>query len=61
SDNGCITTTPSIDKLIRISCKGLSQTPLHFIFRYKGDSVGRYRRYPLYRNILPLIGAIILE
>ena len=29
-----------------MSCKGLSETPLHFIFRYKGDSVGRYRRYP---------------
>ena len=28
---------------------GLSETPLHFIFRYKGDSVGRYRRYPLIR------------
>jgi len=26
---------------------GFSETPLHFIFRHKGDSVGRYRRYPL--------------
>jgi len=25
----------------------VSETPLNFIFRYKGDSVGRYRRYPL--------------
>ena len=24
---------------------GFSETPLHFIFRHKGDSVGRYRRY----------------
>ena len=23
----------------------LPETPLHFNFRYKGDSVGRYRRY----------------
>ena len=26
---------------------GLSETPLYFISRYKGYSVGRYRRYPL--------------
>ena len=37
----------SSNKSFRISCKGLSETPLHFIFRYKGDSVGRYRRYGL--------------
>jgi len=24
---------------------GVSETPLHFIFRYKGDSVGQYRGY----------------
>ena len=36
-------------KLIRISYKGSSETPLHFIFRYKGNSVGRYRRYPVIR------------
>ena len=30
-----------------MSCKGSSETPLNFIFRYKGDSVGRYRRYRL--------------
>ena len=30
-----------------MGCKGLSETPLHFILRYKGDSVGRYRRYLL--------------
>ena len=35
----------SINISIRIGCKGSSDTPLHFIFRYKGDSVGRYRRY----------------
>ena len=35
------------ERTSRISCKGLSETPLHFIFRYKGDSVGRYRGYPL--------------
>ena len=35
----------SSNKSFRISCKGLSETPLHFIFRYKEDSVGRYRRY----------------
>jgi len=29
-----------IDKLIRIDKEGSSETPLHFIFRYKGDSVG---------------------
>ena len=28
-------------------CKGLSQTHLRFIFLLKGDSVGRYKRYPL--------------
>ena len=39
----------SCNKSIRISCKGLSETPLHFIIGYKGDSVGRYRRYPLLR------------
>jgi len=37
----------TINKSIRIGCKGLSETPLHFISRYKGDSVGRYRRYPI--------------
>ena len=26
--------------------ESLSESPLYFIFRYKGDSVGRYRRYP---------------
>ena len=36
------------DQSFRISWKGSSEAPLHFIFRYKGDSVGRYRRYPLY-------------
>ena len=35
----------SNDRSFQISCKGLSETPLHFIFRYKGDSVVRYRRY----------------
>ena len=25
---------------------GSSETPLHFIYRYNGLSVGRYRRYP---------------
>ena len=34
----------------RIGCKGLSETPLYFIFQYNGDSVGRYRRYPLLQN-----------
>ena len=38
-------------KSFRIGCKGLSETPSHFIFRYKGDSVGRYRRYPLPRRV----------
>ena len=38
-------------KSIRKSCKGLSETPLHFIFRYEGDSAGRYRRYPLLANV----------
>ena len=33
------------DKSFRIDTEGLSETPLHFIFRCKGDSVGRYRRY----------------
>ena len=31
-----------------MSCKGSSETPLHFISRYKGLSVGRYRRYRLH-------------
>jgi hypothetical protein len=31
-----------------MNTEGLSETPLHFISRYKGDSVGRYRRYPRY-------------
>ena len=35
----------SIDKLIRIDKEGSSETTLHFIFRYNGDSVGRYKRY----------------
>ena len=35
------------NKSIRIGCKGSSDIPLYFISRYKGDSVGRYRRYPL--------------
>ena len=30
-----------------VDTNGLSETPLHFISRYKGDSVGRYRRYPM--------------
>ena len=29
-----------------MSWKGLSETPLRYISRYKGDSVSRYRRYP---------------
>ena len=33
--------------IISTKSQGLSETPLHFTFRYKGDSVGRYRRYPL--------------
>jgi len=33
-----------IDRIL-FSSKELSETPLHFISRYKGDSVGRYRRY----------------
>ena len=48
----------SSNKSFRISCKGLSETPLHFIFRYKGDSVGRYRRYGLMTRLIrgsPLI------
>lgn len=28
-----------------MSWKGLSETPMHYISRYKGDSVSRYRRY----------------
>ena len=36
----------TINKAIWISYKGSPETPLHFISRYKGDSVGRYRRYP---------------
>ncbi len=39
-----------IDKSFRISCKGSSENPLHFIFRYKGDSVGQYSRYPFDQN-----------
>ena len=35
-----------------MSCKWLSETPLHFFSQYKGDSVGRYRRYPLSHNAL---------
>ena len=31
---------------IRISWKGLSETPLHFIFRYNGLSVGSVLRLP---------------
>jgi len=38
---------PSDRHLSRGCCKGSSETPLHFISRYKGDSVGRYRRSPL--------------
>ena len=37
----------TINKAIWISYKGSPETPLHFISRYKGDSVGRYRRYPI--------------
>ena len=37
--------------------EGSSETPLHFIFRYKGDSVGRYRRYPCDRQQLQ--GALV--
>ena len=37
----------TINRLIWMSWKGSSETPLHFIFLYKGDSVGRYRRYGL--------------
>ena len=43
-DYWCIDQPIDLDKL-----QGSSKTPLHFIFRYKGDSVGRYRRYPLVR------------
>ena len=41
----------TINKAIWISCKGSSETPLHFISRYKGDSVGRYRRYPCIHKV----------
>ncbi len=44
-----------MNKAIRMSWKGLSETPLHFIFRYKGDSVGRYRRYPLIQSQMSTI------
>ena len=56
----------SYNQLIRIVLEGLSETPLHFIFQYKGDSMGRYRRYrcrciciegePLYMPELLLFG-----
>ena len=27
------------------------ETPLHFILRFEGGSVGRYRRYPRYTHL----------
>jgi len=41
----CTKVFHNISKLVGKTCKGSSETPLHFILRYKGDSVGRYRRY----------------
>ena len=41
--------------------QGLFQTPQDIMEEYNGCSVRQYTAYPLYRNILPLIGAIILE
>jgi len=44
---GMKTATQCINQLIRISCKGLSETPLYWFDWLEGLSVGPFIHYPL--------------